>query len=151
MKKRVLIIIVTTIIILALSGAGAAFYWLTSPEYALAETFRDIKSGGLSGLESHLSDNARQIVGNVVQWSDNIDKNIITSAAKAFLIDLVASEASKIEWSVEDILRGKEKSDAVIGFNYDDKYIGSADVFLIYENGGWKINELGNVKFEKAE
>ncbi len=151
MKKRTVTIVLTAIIILSLLCAGAAFYWLTSPEYALAETFSDIKSNGISGLEAHLSDNALEIVEGIVKWSDNLDENAFTSAAKVMLIDLIATEASKIEWSIEDILRGSKKSDAVIGFNYDDKYAGSVDVFLIYENKEWKINEFGNIKIDKIE
>ena len=66
------------------------------------------------------------------------------SALKVFLDKL-----AECEWDIKDVMKGSETSKAVVGFNYEDKMIGTVEMTLIKEEKIWKIDNLDTPKFDK--
>ena len=65
-------------------------------------------------------------------------------ALKVFLDKL-----AECEWDIKDVMKGSETSKAVVGFNYEDKMIGTVEMTLIKEEKIWKIDNLDTPKFDK--
>ena len=91
-----------------------------SPEYALNNAFDDMHKSGLDGLKKHLTANALKTV-----------------------------EGFECEWTIKDVMKGSETSKAIIGFNYEDKMVGTIELTMIKEEKIWKIDSLAMPKFDK--
>ena len=121
-----------------------------SPESALNNTFDDIRESGLDGLKQHLTANALKKVEGIDNISSSPGVSMITtafmggSALKVFLDKL-----AECEWDIKDVMKGSETSKAVVGFNYEDKMIGTVEMTLIKEEKIWKIDNLDTPKFDK--
>ena len=46
-------------------------------------------------------------------------------------------------------MKGSETSKAIVGFNYEDKMVGTMEMAMIKEDKIWKIDDLNMPKFEK--
>lgn len=142
--RKWLIIAAVGVLIVLLGVGGFFIYKTTTPEYALLRVINDTKASGLTGLKPHLTENALKTVNSIEDWSDSsglIGKltSFVSDAAAGFL----KSKIDEIEWTLEDVLRGKNSSEAVIGFNYKDSITGTISIRLVKEHGVWKIDGFG--------
>ena len=120
-----------------------------SPEYALNNTFEDMNKLGRDGLKKHLTANALKNLESMEAVSGRPEISIFTSAflggdALSVLLDKLA----ECEWTIKDVMKGSETSKAIVGFNYEDKMVGTIDLTMIKEEL-WKIDGLEMPKFEK--
>ena len=46
-------------------------------------------------------------------------------------------------------MKGDATSKAILGFDFDDKMVGTIELTLIKENDIWKVDKLGVPKFDK--
>ena len=74
-----------------------------SPEYALNETYADIKDDGIVGLKKHLTANALKAIESVESVAD-LSSLVIGSNPTNLLIGKMA----EFEYEVIDVLKGKE-------------------------------------------
>lgn len=121
-----------------------------SPEYALNNVFFDINTSGLDGLKKHLTSNALKIVNGIETVSNRPEVSLLTTTllgdnAMSILLD----KLSECEWTIRDVLKGSESSKAIIGFDYQDKMVGTIELTMIKEDDIWKIDSLAMPKFEK--
>lgn len=56
---------------------------------------------------------------------------------------------SEYKWTTKEVMKGSQTSKAIVGFNYDDKMVGTIEMKLIKEEKVWKIDDLGLPKFDK--
>ena len=142
--KKWLMIAATGVLIVLLGVGGFFIYKTTTPEYALLRIINDTKTSGLSGLKPHLTENALKTVNSVEEWSENSGiLGSLTAFATNTAAGFLKSKVDDIDWSLEDVLRGKNTSEAVIGFNYKDLVTGTISIRLVKENGEWKIGGFG--------
>ena len=64
-------------------------------------------------------------------------------------VSFIKTKMSEVNWSVEDILKGKKQSDVVIGFDYNDSIVGTISITMIKEDHKWKIDGFAFPEFEK--
>ena len=121
-----------------------------SPEYALGNAFNDMNESGIAGLKKHLTANALKTVEGFESITGRPEVSMIT---KSFLggaaINALMDKLSECKWSLKDMMKGSENSKAVIGFNYEDKMVGTIELTMIKEDKVWKIDSLAMPKFEK--
>lgn len=122
-----------------------------SPEHALNNTFDDMRASGVDGLKKHLTANALKKVENFEKVSGNLGVAFITTtlmgdSAVSALLDKLA----ECEWTIKDVMKGSDSSKAIVGFNYQDKMVGTVELTMIKEENVWKIDSLAMPKFEKA-
>ena len=147
--KKVIIFIISMLTIICVTIMGLFMYKTSTPEYALAKTIADIKESDISGLEEHLTDNARENVEKVVERSEySLVSGILSVVSQSDGISLLKSKISEIDWSVEDILKGNQNAEVVIGFNYNEQITGTINIIMIYENRQWKIDSIGIPSFD---
>ncbi len=129
---------------------GFTLFERWSPEYALNNAFEDMNESGLAGLKKHLTSNALKTVESFESISGRPEIAMFTSAlmggsAVSFLLE----KLSECEWSIKDVMKGSETSKAIVGFNYQDKMVGTVELTMIKEDKLWKIDSLAMPKFEK--
>ena len=121
-----------------------------SPEYALNNTFDDMRASGLDGLKKHLTENALKVVAGFESLNGKPGVSLFTTAllggdAESLLLERL----SECDWIIKDVMKGKETSKAIVGFDYHDTMVGTIEMTMIKEDGVWKIDGLGVPKFEK--
>ena len=52
------------------------------------------------------------------------------------------------DWTIVDILKGKEQAKGVVRFRHADGFSGTVDVVMIKEGHAWKIDSLNSPKFD---
>ena len=117
-----------------------------SPEYALNETYADVKEEGMRGLKKHLTANALKTIENV-ESIGNLGTLFIGSNPTTLLLN----KMSEFEYTVKDILKGSESARCVLDFYYKDSVSGTIEIKMIKEEKEWKIDSLGNTQFDKFE
>ena len=133
-----------------------------SPEHALNNAFDDMHKSGLDGLKKHLTANALKTVEGFETLSGRPEIALFTSSllggnAALFTSSLLGGNAvsvlleklSECEWTIKDVMKGSETSKAIIGFNYEDKMVGTIELTMIKEEKIWKIDSLAMPKFDK--
>ena len=121
-----------------------------SPEYALNNTFDDMRASGLDGLKKHLTANALKVVTGIETITGNPGVSLLTSAILGGdATSLLLARLSECDWTIKDVMKGKETSKAVVGFDYHDLMVGTVELNMIKEDSIWKIDGLGVPKFEK--
>lgn len=149
MKKN-LAIIISVVLIVALIVGGYFFYKISTPEFALAVTMKDIKNSGMTGLKKHLTSNAIEKIETIENWTDDSGvSGILSAITQDSAVSLLKSKISEIDWTVEEILKGKNRTNVVICFNYKDSIIGTIEITMIREDGDWKIDGLSLPHFDK--
>ena len=124
-------------------AGGFMLYRSSMPEYALAETIKDVNRSGMSGLKPHLTRDALLSVETVEGLSGLPDLISLPAAAmKNIAVSYLKSEMANVEWTVEDVVRGSKESRAVIGFNYRDNLVGTIDVLMIKDGRTWLIDQV---------
>ena len=146
MKKAITIVL--CVVLLAGAAAGGWYLYKTSsPEYALAETVSDVKESGLDGLRTHLTKNAQEKIDTLSAWSEKTGiTGILSALTQDAVLNVLKENMADVEWTVEDVLRGKNRADVVLGFNYLDKVTGTIEITMIREDNTWKIDGLETPK-----
>ena len=121
-----------------------------SPEYALNNAFDDLRASGLDGLKKHLTANALKTVEGFESISGRPEVALFTtSLLGGSAVNVLLGKLSECEWSIKDVMKGSETSKAIVGFNYEDKMVGTIELTMIKEDKIWKIDSLGTPKFDK--
>ena len=121
-----------------------------SPEYALNSTFDDMRESGLDGLKKHLTANALKTVQSVESISSIPEIALFASALIGdSAVNVLLGKLSECEWTIKDVMKGAETSKAIVGFNYEDKMVGTVELTMIKEEKIWKIDSLAMPKFDK--
>jgi len=115
-----------------------------SPEYALNEAYADVKEEGMRGLKKHLTTNALSKIENIETIG-----NLSTLFTGSNATDLFLSKMGEFEYSVVDMLKGKDSARCVISFSYEDSVKGTIEIKMVKEDKVWKIDNLENPHFEK--
>ena len=129
-----------------------------SPEYVLKNAITDMRTAGLDGLKPYLTANALKKIESVQSISGGIGmvamglglaapQGSAGDSASALLFML--NNLSKIDWTVQDVLKGSSSSKGVVGFRYEDSIKGTIELTLIKESKEWRIDNLSMPKFEK--
>ena len=120
-----------------------------SPEYVIENVIKDVRTSGIDGLKTYLTENAQNKVEKIRSFSSGID--ILTGSNKAsFLINRL----SDCEWTVIDILKGTESAKGIVGFKYiteEDDIEGTIELTMIKEDKEWRIDGVEMPVFEKFE
>lgn len=125
-------------------------YFINTPEYALARICTDIKEIGFDAVLPHLTDEAYEKVEPVLKIANNsIVQSIISFISDKDYASILIDKASEVEWTVGDVLKNNKKTSVTIGFNYDEKIVGSIDLELVKTDGEWKINDLFNLEIDE--
>ena len=115
-----------------------------SPEYALNEAYADVKEEGLRGLKKHLTSKALKNIESVELIGD-----LSTLAMMENPTTLLISKMGEFEYTVIDMLKGKESARCIIGFSYQDSVEGTIEIDMIKEEKEWRIDGLKNPHFDK--
>lgn len=148
MKKNFIIVI--SIVVVFILVVGSYFLYRTStPEYALAVTIEDVKSSGMAGLKEHLTSSAIEKIEAVEDWTDKSGiSGILSAITQDSAVSFLKTRMSEVNWTVEEILKGKNRADVVIGFDYNGSIIGTIEIIMIRENSDWKIDGLSLPHFD---
>ena len=121
-----------------------------SPEYALNNAFDDMKASGLDGLKKQLTANALKTVEGIESISSNPEIALLTTAIMGDnALSILLGKLSECEWTIKDVMKGSETSKAIVGFDYEDKMVGTIEMTMIKEDKIWKIDSLAMPKFDK--
>ena len=121
-----------------------------SPEHALNNAFDDMHKSGLDGLKKHLTANALKTVEGFETLSGRPEIALFTSSLLGGnAVNVLLEKLSECEWTIKDVMKGSETSKAIIGFNYEDKMVGTIELTMIKEEKIWKIDSLAMPKFDK--
>ena len=148
MKKKVLYIVIPILVVLI--GAGGVFgvWFLNSPEYTLWKMSKDVAESGVDGLMPYLTDEAKETVNSITALVENPVAGAIIGFLGSGGDSDVVTKLKEMDWELVDMLKGKGRADAVLGFNYNDQYKGQIEINMVQVNGEWKINgiQLPNTK-----
>ncbi len=147
---KVIIRVVCVILAVCLIAGGFLFYRASSPEYALLKTISDVKKSGVDGLQEHLTAEARQTVDKAVEISNNAIVSGILSMVSGDddKTGWLLSKLSEIEFTVEDVLKGKKNAKVLLGFSYGDTTEGTIELTMVRESMKWKIDGIGLPHFD---
>ena len=121
-----------------------------SPEYALNNAFDDMHKSGLEGLKKHLTANALKTVEGFETLSGRPEIALFTTPLLGGnAVSVLLEKLSECDWTIKDVMKGSETSKAIIGFNYEDKMVGTIELTMIKEEKIWKIDSLAMPKFDK--
>lgn len=150
MTKRSIIVIVTLLIGI---GIGVIVYnkW-NSPERALVETIIDVHKDGMDGLEKHLTDQNIELIKNIQDISeDNAISNLLSAKSTDFIVRFLKSKVSEMDWSVAEITKEEESSEAILGFKYKDMFTGTIGIKMEKVKGKWLISGIGDFSVEEVK
>ena len=117
-----------------------------SPEYALNEAYADVKEEGMRGLKKHLTSKALKTIESVELIGD-----LTTLAMMENPTNLLVSKMGEFEYTVIDMMKGKETARCVVGFSYQDNVEGSIEIEMVKEEKEWRIDGLKNPHFDKLK
>lgn len=121
-----------------------------SPEYALNNTFDDMRASGLDGLKKHLTENALKVVTGFESLTGRPEVSLFTSALLGGdALSLLLGRLSECDWTIKEVMKGSTTSKAVVGFDYHGTMVGTIEMNMIKEDRIWKIDGLGVPKFDK--
>lgn len=134
---------ILVVALIALVTIGIGGYVINTPEYALKEIIRDVNDNGMEGLYPHLTDDAKKKI-NVVSAALRNDTvtSVIGLINKNNSISVLKSQIQVMQWSISDVLKGKDNASIFLSFNYKDKLSGTIELLMIREDGKWKIDRL---------
>lgn len=148
--KKLISFLVIVVLLVALGGGGYLAYQTTTPEYALKKTMDDVNANGLDGLETHVTSDIWKGIQQIKSLSENSWVSmILSSVSDKTKIDTLVSKISEVQWTVEDVMKGKQKAEVVLGFNYQDQLTGKINVVMIPDGKTWVISGIDDPALEK--
>ena len=117
-----------------------------SPEYAINETYADIKEEGSRGFKKHLTAKALKSFESLESVG-----SLSTLFTGSNPTNLLISKMAEFEYDVLDVLKGSDSARCVIRFNYKDSVEGTIEIKMIKEEKEWRIDSLGTPNFDKME
>lgn len=148
--KKVLYTVIPILVIVLSVVIYFGISVINSPEYALMQIANDIEESGVDGLMPHLTEEAQETVSAIASITENKMVNfILTFLGKDDYTSILKSNLKDIEWSLDDVLEGDQRADVVLGFNYNDKLIGTIEINMAKEYGDWKISGIELPEFEE--
>ena len=92
--------------------------------------------------------NAQDTIDAIGEWAGGTGvSGFLASVTKNAAVSLLKEHMDEVDWEVADTLKGEDRADVVIGFDYNDGSItGTIDIILIREDNAWKIDSLGNLR-----
>lgn len=145
MKK----VLITVLVIAGILAAGFCYYQLTTPRYALVKTIADVKRSGAEGLRPHLTGDAAKIFDAVEAISENQwISGIVSSLSDTESAQMLKSKMADFDWSVEDILNGKESAEVVLRFENDDGISGTVTITMVRADKTWMIDGIRMPHFD---
>lgn len=147
MKKALYFLIPIIVVVLSI-GVYFGISIINSPEYALMQIAKDVEKSGVDGLMPHLTEEAQETVSAITSITENkLVNSILNFLGKDDYTGILKSNLQDIEWSLDNVLEGNNRADVVLGFNYNEKLIGTIEINMIKDNGDWKISGLELPKF----
>lgn len=141
--KKIILIIGSVMMILATIVICIGFYTFSTPEYALKCIIEDVNASGMRGLDLHLTGKAKKTLDAVSSITENDFFNtIVDFIDQDNFVSVLKSGIQDVQWKIDDILRSKDKSVAILLFNYKEKLIGTIEISMIREEGEWKIDGI---------
>ena len=125
-----------------------------SPEYVLGKAFLDVKKKGLDGLKPYLTSKALKKIEVVQMVSTGM--NLFSSPSKSeddenAMVRLLISKMKECDWKVKKIKKNsKDEATCRIGFDYEDKLVGTVDLKMIKEKKEWRIDNLKMPHFDRV-
>ena len=150
--KKVRNIIICVIILILGIGVCTGVSVVRSPEYALMNIAKDVRTDGIDGLMPYLTGEAEDVVTAITSIAENKFLNTILSAFnKDDYVGILKSNIKKVSWEIDDILKGNKQANIVLAFNYEDKLVGTIEVSMVREDDEWKISGIEMPKFDKVD
>ena len=148
--KKTWIIIGAIVGLLAVVIVCAGVYFSNTPEYALLKMARAVEQDGMEGLRPYLTEETQEKVDEI---SAIAESELVNSIMGLFnqndYVGVLKSELQEVQWDVADIMKGKNNAAVILGFNYDDKLIGTIEISMIRKGGDWKIDGLHFPEFDE--
>lgn len=142
-KKKIAALVIFVILVILLGVGGGLLYMRSTPEYALAQTVSDVKEYGIDGLKEHLTYEMWDKVNTIKKVAENpIVGGLVSWLSDTETASVLMSEIQEIEWTLEDVLKGDGRADAVIGFYYNEDFNGTVNITMSREKDGWKIDGI---------
>ncbi len=147
--KKWMIILASVLMIICLGVGGYLLYKTGTPEYALLETFMDIKESGIDGLEPHMTKEGWEQVKTIKEITEH---PIVAALSSMFpkQTEEMLSKIKSMEWSVKDILKSKDHAEVIIQFSDSKNIKGTISLTMIKVDHEWKIDKINWPKFEMS-
>lgn len=140
--------IITLLVVLLCVAFFLTIKWFRSPEYAIAKIIADVRSDGIDGLMPHLTEDAAHTVNSVKKLAENPVVSGLTNLLVEDKASFLKENIEDISWEVSDLLKGKNETDIVLRFKYQDIISGSIKIILLDEDGEWKIDGISFPSFD---
>lgn len=141
MKKKALIAAIIFLLLVVVFGAVISIR--NSPEYALLTIAREVEASGVEGLKPYLTGEVLEKVEQIETLTENKVVGAISSILNAeHYMERLKTELAKVEWELDDIRKSSGQARISLGFNYEEKLIGTVDFTMVRDNGAWKISEI---------
>ena len=145
--KRVLLIISSIIVSLGIAVTCIGIYFINTPEYALMKIVEDVDESGIDGLRPHLTNDAEEMVDTLSAIAEN---KLVSSIIEVFgKGDYADTLKSKVQWNIEDVMKGHNNAAVILAFNYENRLTGTIQLSMIRDDSGWKIDGFQFPEFDK--
>lgn len=161
-RNKVIIIVSIILAVLIAVAVGIFLYIRSTPEWALKEIVSDIKSDGVDGLRKHSTENFCEKIDKVEAYAkekgigtdDNGQDDTGSDDQGGGLLDYLKDHAEEyfgakllsrikdVDWGLEDIKKGRKKTEVEVSFDCGKDLSGTFDVILIKDGGKWKIDDV---------
>lgn len=75
--------------------------------------------------------------------------DIITNAVAGSSKDeLIKDKKAGCDWTIVDVMKGKEQAKGIVRFEHKDGFFGTVDVVLVKDGLSWKIDSLNSPKLD---
>lgn len=145
--KKTLILLTSILMVIGVGIGGFLLYKVNTPEYALLETITVFKKDGIDGLQEHMTEDAWTKVEKIKDIAENPWMKKLSALFPEQSEELL-SKLENMEWTVKDILKGKESSEIILQFTDGKNIEGTISIVMIREEKKWKIAQIRWPKFE---
>ena len=128
-----------------------------SPESMLENAMADIKKSGFEGLKPYLTPEALNKAQTFLALADGF--GMFGGMGMNFMMQpnnggspsssggSIKEKMKECEYIIKDITEDSANAKAVVEFNFKDSKKGTAELFMIKEDGEWKINNMDMPQF----
>lgn len=149
--KKALTIFVPIAALLAAAVIGIGIYIRNTPQYALKDALEDVQAAGVEGLSPHLTNKAQKTFDTISATAEGeLFDSVIETVKQNNYVQILKSKMQEVQWSIQDVLKGKKDARVIISFDYKDKIKGTVELSMVKEGGEWKIDGMGFPKFDNS-